>query len=805
MRLGRWLEDTLRDLRYAARGLSRSRGLAAAVILTLGLGIGSNTAIFSVVDQLLLRPLPYPAGDQLVTVYEAGLGGPGDRADVSPANWLDWQRDSRTIQMFAAWRTASLTLTGIGEPTKLRAQLVSAEFFPLLGVQPWLGRVVMREDDRPNMPPVAVVSYELWQHRLAGDRGVIGRTIQLDDRPFQVIGVMPPAFRFIYDDTDLWTAWQLDRQQPWRETAGRFQQVVGRLRPGSTLTAARAEMEALARQMAARYEFNKNTTVLLVPLREELTGEVHGSLIALSVAVAVLLAIACFNVANLLLARAAARNREIAICMSLGAGRGTIVRQWLVESLLLAAAGGALGMLLARWLLGALVAAAPPDLLHVAALSIDRRVLLYAMVLSMTTGVLVGLAPAIVLSRQAITSTLRGSGRTLTHAPRIRETLLVGQVALTVVLLCGAGLLVRTVLTLNAATHGFDRGGLLTMELDVPSTRYSSDATVAFYRDVLDRLQALPGVESAAAASSLPVIGSPRGGTAFHRLGTPQLPINDSPSTVVRVVTPRYFHTLRIPVLRGREFTDADGPTAGFIVNQAFVNAYLRDIDPLRAALSVWMEDENPHLPIVGVVGDVSEGSVREHARPTVFYNHRRMTEGGMTIFIRSRQAPLLANATRGVVHAIDPNLAVTNIRTFDRALGESVARERLSALISAAFAVSGLALAALGLYGVLAFLVTERTKEIGIRMALGAGRGRLTAGVVAGGMRLVAIGATIGVLSALGLLRWAQALLFGISAYDPWTYAYALMLLAAIAAFASYLPARRAAAVDPMVALRAE
>jgi predicted permease len=328
---------------------------------------------------------------------------------------------------------------------------------------------------------------------------------------------------------------------------------------------------------------------------------------------------------------------------------------------------------------------------------------------------------------------------------------------------------------------------------------------VAFYREVLARLRALPGVESAAAASSLPVIGSPRGGTAFHRLGTPQLPINDSPPTVVRVVTPSYFHTLRIPVLRGREFTDADGANAGFIVNQAFVHAYLRDIDPLHVALSVWMEDQNPHLPIVGVVGDVSEGSVREHARPTVFYNHRRMTEGGMTLFVRSPHPTLLADATRGVVHAIDPNLAVTNIRTFDRALGESVARERLSALISVAFAVSGLVLAALGLYGVLAFLVTERTREIGIRMALGAGRGRLTAGVVGGGMRLVGIGATIGVLSASGLLRWTQALLFGIRSYDPWTYAGALTLLAAIAALASYVPARRAAHVDPSIALRAE
>jgi putative ABC transport system permease protein len=800
----RVIEDIARDVRHTWRGLRRSPGFAIAVVLTLALGIGGNTAIFSIVDQLLLRPLPYPDGDQLLMVYES-FGPRNSRNVVSPANWLDWQSENRTLQRLATWRTLSYTLTGVGEPTRLKAQLVSSEFFPLLGVKPLLGRTLSEEDDRPNAPLVAVLSHRLWQHRFAADPSVIGRVVQLNDRPVQVVGVMPAGFQFVYPDNDVWGASQLDRNQPWRETAGRFLNVVARLKAGTTIAAARAEMTAIAERLAATYAFNKNTTVTLVPLREALTGQVHTSLLVLYAAVGVLLSIACFNVANLLLARAASRRREIAIRTSLGAGRLVIVRQPLVESLLLALAGGALGITLARWSLDALLAFAPADLLRASELSVDRRVLQYAVGLTLLTGLVVGLVPAMLVARRSMTAWMRTSGSTATQSPRARQALVVCQVALTVVLLCGAGLLVRTVIALDSVNNGFDKHDVLTMEVRLPGIRYTPERTITFYRQAVAALRGLPGAESAAAANSLAVIGTPRGGTAIHRLGTAELPINERPFTVVRVVTPGYFRTLHIPVLRGREFTEADdaNPTPGFVVNEAFARTVLPDIDPLQALLSVWMQSENPYLPVIGVVGNVSEGSVRDNAQPTVFYSHRQMPETGMTLFVRANQPTAIAAAAVGALHNLDPNLAISNVRTFEGALAESLARERLSAVVSGAFALSGLLLASLGLYGLLAFLVAERTKEMAVRIALGAQLGQLTRSVVGGGLRMVAIGAATGVGGSLLLFRLVGALLFGVTPYDLLTYATVLALLFAVAGLASYVPARRAARVEPLAALR--
>jgi predicted permease len=726
---------------------------------------------------------------------------------VSPANWLDWQRESKTIESFAAWQAlpGSVTLTGVGEPTRLNTQVVSAEFFPLLGVKPLLGRTVSVEDDRPNAPRVMVLSYQFWQRHFDGDPNALGRVVQLNDRPVEIIGVMPAGFRFIYQDNDAWGAYQLNRDQAWRETAGRFMSVVARLRPGVTISDARAEMDAIARRLAATHAFNKDTGVTLVSMREELTGQVQNSLLVLYAAVGVLLSIACFNVANLLLARAASRRREIAIRTSLGAGRGAVMRQLLVESVLLAVAGGALGIALARWSLDALLAFAPADLLRVSELSVDRRVLSYALGLSILTGLIVGIVPALLAVRQSIVSAIRGTS--VTTSPRIRQVLVVCQVAMTVVLLCGAGLLVRTVIALNRTNNGFDKQDVLTMEVGLPGLRYEPERRTAFYRETVAALRALPGVESAAAANSLAVIGSPRGGSWFHRLGTPELPMNERPAALIRVVTPGYFRTLRIPVLRGREFTEADevSPAQAFVVNEAFARTFLADVDPLTTSMTVWMQPENPYLPIIGVVGDVSEGSVRDNPQPTIFYSHRQMPETTMTLFIRTSQPAAVASAAVGEIRQIDPNLAVTKIRTLEGAFTESVAQERLNAIVSGAFALSGLLLASLGLYGLLAFVVAERTKEIGIRIALGAQLGRLKRSVVGGGLRLVAVGAAIGVVGSLLLLRSLATLLFGVSPTDLATYGLVLALLCGVAALASYLPARRAAGVEPLVALRQE
>jgi putative ABC transport system permease protein len=805
VRVGRFFEDTLRDARHMSRGLQRSPGFTLAVVLTLALGIGANTAIFSIVDQLLLRPLPYPEGENLVMVYEAQSSN--SHNSVSPATWLDWQRDNHTLERVAAWASGrAAILTGVGEATRLGVQPISAEFFPLLRVTPMLGRVINEDDDRPNAPVVAVISHHLWQTRFGGDRNVVGRFIQLDDTPTQVVGVMPPGFRFVFHDIDVWAPLQLDRNAPWREAGGRFINVVARVKTGTPLATARADMEQVARRLASLHEFNKNSTARLVPLREELTGQVEASLIVLYIAVGVLLAIACFNIANLLIARAASRRQEIAIRTSLGAGRGAIVRQLLVESMLLALCGGALGIVLARSSLDALVAFAPPALLRGQELTIDARVLLYVAALSVLTGLVAGLAPSVIVARRPIVKSLHASNSRVTHSPRIRQLLVVGQVAMTVVLLCGAALLVRTVTALTSANHGFEQQGLLTMQVALPGTRYPIERQVAFQQELLATIRELPGVDSAGAASGLPVIGAPRAGTRFHRYSTPVVPPTQMSSATIRVVAPGYFRTLRIPVLRGREFTHADdaNPTPGFIVNQAFVDRYLANVDPLRESLMVRMQDENPYAPIIGVVGNVGEGSMRGAPRPTIFYSHSQLPLGP-TLFIRTDRPVAMAEAVTSVIRRMDPNLVIRNVRTFEEAVAQSLAQERLTALVTGAFAVSGLLLASLGLYALLAFMVSERTREIGLRIALGAQGRELTWSVVQDGLRLVSIGAIAGVALSLVVLPLFGTLLFGVTPNDAVTYAVVLTLLAAVAGLASYIPARRAARVEPLSALRQE
>ncbi|HEV8394892.1 MAG TPA: ABC transporter permease [Vicinamibacterales bacterium] len=805
------VEHLVRDARHMARGLARSPGFAAAVILTLGVGIGGNTAIFSVVDQVLLRPLPYPDGDRLVVLFERfDSSGPsleiGRTAPcncVSPANWLDWGRDNRTLTGIAVWRNAPVTLVGVGEPVRLNNQLVSGEFFPVLGVRPLLGRTINANDDRTKMARVAVISHRLWQQRFGASPEVIGRSVQMNGAATEIIGVMPESFRFLFQDNDVWTPMQLDRTIAWRQTAGRFLDTVARIKPDRTLAAAQADLGGIAERLAATFEFNKRTGVRLVPLRQELTGQVQVSLLVLYAAVGVLFSIACVNVANLLLVRGSKRGREIAVRTALGAGRAAIVRQLLVESLLLALAGGGLGIALAHWSLDALLAFAPPNLLRVPELTVDTRVLAYALGMSVITGIVCGMVPALTVGLRPIAVTLRAGGIAVTHATRLRQVLVVSQVALTVILLCGAGLLARTLLALNSVDRGFDKNNVLTMELSISPRRYDDAQRAEFYRSVLEQLRGIPGVEAAAASNSLPIVGSPRGGTGFHLRGTPEVPPNQQPVTLVRVVTPGYFRTLRIPVLRGREFSDADTASAGFVVNDAFAKAYFAAVEPLGAEMAVGMQRENPHLRIIGVVGDVSEVSVRQTAQPTVFYNEATMAEFAMTLMLRTSRPDATVGPAIAAIHRLDPNLPVTKVRTFESALVESLARERLNAVVSSGFALSGLLLAALGVYGLLAYIVAERTREIAIRVALGAHLQRLTRSVVGRGLRLVAIGAVLGVAGSLALLRSLRTLLFDVTPYDVPTYATVVALLCAVAAIASYVPARHAARVEPLLVLR--
>ena len=801
IRAGRFIEDVARDARQMSRGLRRTPGFTIAVVLTLALGIGANTAIFSVVDQVLLRPLPYPDGDNLVMVYEQSKS----ENSVSPANWLDWQRESRTLDGFAVWMSRRNTLTGVGEATQVRVQAVSHEFFSVLGVRPILGGPITEGSDRPNAQLEAVLSSRLWQSRFGGDPNIVGRFIELDDRPHQVVGVMPPGFRFVYEDVDAWTTAQVDRERPWREAGGRFINVVGRVRAGTALDTARVDMDRIGRRLAAMHDFNRNTSVTLVPLREVLTGTVENSLLILYLAVGVLLAIACFNIANLLIARAASRRQEIAVRTSLGADRAAIVRQLLVESLILAIAGGALGIGLARWSLDALLAFAPPNLLGVPELRIDTRVFVYVAGLSLLTGITAGLVPSFIVARRSFSSSLSANNSRVTHSPRIRQALVVAQVAMTVILLSGAGLLVRTVIALNNVNHGFEPDGLVTMRVAVSQTRYPAEGASDFFRNALREIRELPGVVSAAAGTSLPAVGAPRAGTSFHIQSTPMVPRSQLPAATIRVATPGYFRTLKIPVLRGREFTDADdaNPVPGFVVNETFVKLRLAGLDPLRESLMVRMEDDNPYAPIIGVVGDVSDRSVKGEVRPTIYYSHRQLIDTTMTLFVRSNQPSVAAQGAVGVIRRLDQNVPVTNILTFEEALAERLAQERLNAFVSGAFALSGLLLAALGLYALLAFLVTERTREIGLRIALGAQRAELTRSVVKDGLRLVVIGTVTGVALSFVVLPRFETVLFGVSPNDAATYTGVVTLLTVIAALASYIPARRAARVEPLAALR--
>jgi putative ABC transport system permease protein len=728
--------------------------------------------------------------------------------DVNPANWLDWQRESQTFESFAAWTNrVPLTLTGQNEPERLENEAVSYEFFSVLGVKLLLGRDFTADDDRPQARPTVVLSHALWQRKFGGDPNVVSRVVQLDGVPTEIIGVMPAGFHFLSPQTAIWTAFRLDRTVPWRERRGRFlPYVVGRVKASVKPTAARQEIETIAARLAQTYEFNKNTSVTVIPLREAMTGEVRTSLIALFAAVGVLLLIACFNVANLFVARSANRRREIAVRTCLGAGRGAIVRQLLVETTVLALAGGVAGVFIARLGASILLALAPQNLVLLSDVGIDRSMLLYTIGLSLATGLLIGLAPTTPAIRARVAEYLRNGGRSVTAPFRLRQALIVLQVAMTVVLLCGAGLLVRTLFVLTQDAIGVDTTNILTLRVELPSSRYQAPQMVGFFAQVIERLKGLPGVESAAAARDIPVSWKRISGTTFTMLGQPELAPNERPTTRVRVVMPGYFKTLGVPLLKGRDFTDDDRITTPnvFIVNETFAKKFLPPADPLSASISVAMQvPDRGYGRVIAIVGDVKEGSLRRGAEPTVYYTYRQLLSPGMTVFVRSRRGAELARQAQQVVHELDRNLVVVEVRMLEDAFGESLGRERLNAVVSGAFAVCALLLASLGLYGLLAFSVNERTNEIGIRMAIGARASQVLGMVLEQGLRLVLLGGLLGLISAFAVSLLVQDLLFGITAHDPATYAIVSALLLFIAMIASFIPARRATQVNPWAALR--
>jgi putative ABC transport system permease protein len=797
------------DLRFGARLLLRSPGFTAIAIAALAIGIGANTAIFSVVNTLLIQRLPYQEPERLAIVWEHNL--PRDRKNnvVGPANFLHWRDMNQSFEDMAALSfTFTYTVLGDGDPEEVPAKVVTAAFFPVIGVQPALGRTFTAEEDRPGSH-VLVISDRFWRRRYNADPNILQRTVNIQGQPYTVLGVMPPAFSFLDKKVDLWTPVGLTEAS--RTPRGRSLTVVGRLKPGVTSGQAQQDMTRVHAELERRFpDFNTGWTARVVPLRQELTEEFRPALLILLGAVALVLLIACANVANLLLARATARQRELAVRSALGAGRGRIVRQLMAESLLLAGAGGLSGLLLAWWAVG-LLRAAVADRLPIQRLemvAIDGWVLAFTVAVSIVSGLFFGLIPALTASGSALTDALKQGGRSGSagRGTRTRGAFVIVEIAMALVLLIGAGLLIRSFAQIISVDPGFDAERITTMSVGLPGSRYDNPKRVEFFRRLFEQIDRLPGVEASGGTSFLPLAGI-GAATRYTVVGLPAPAMGEEPVADVRVTANSYFEAMGVPLLKGRLFNehDANDSTNRVIVNEALARSHWPNEDPIGKKIKISWNDSRED-EIIGVVGDVRHASMDAVARSTTYWPYARFPYGTMTLSIRTAADPrALGPAVTSVVRAMDPQLAVADIRTMEQVVSDSVAERRVTMLMLGIFAGAALLLAAVGIYGVIAYSVTERTQEIGIRMALGAPRGNVLRMVVGQAMLLAGIGILIGAGLALAATRLMEGLLFGVKPADPMTFVAVAAILALVAALASYVPGRRATLVDPVVALRAE
>ena len=803
------IETAWHDLRYALRGLRRSLGFAITAILSLALGIGATISIFTVADNLLLRPLPYRDPTRLMMVWETHrtLGG-SEHNVVSPGNYLDWKAQNDVFETMAGFREGPSVLADGDRAEEFRKQLVSADLFPLLGVHPVRGRLFTAAEDRPASDTVLMISYRLWQSWFGGEESVIGRRVQVNATPRTVIGVMPPGFAFRNRETDLWEPLGLNLATNYRKTQGRYMLSVARLKPGVTQEQAQAHMTAIAQRLETAYpEFDKNWTVTVESLQDSLVREVKTSLIVLLCAVGLLLVVACANVANLLLARYTTRRQEMAVRASLGASRWRIVRQLLTESIILSLAGGLLGVLAARWAVTGLLALAPRDLMRPANIEVDLRILLFAIGLSGLTGIVFGLAPSLISSRIRLAEALNDGSRSSTSSGRLRAWLVGAEVALSVMLLAGAGLLFRSLVGLQKVDPGLDASGVLTFRVSIPAARYPEGSRrTQFFSQALGRIQQLPGVRSASAVSYLPFTDQ-FAGTSVSIAGRPKPKPGEESYGVISTVMPGYFRTMGIPLKRGRDFTAADNSQSTpyrFIVNKAFVRKHFPGEEPIGKSISVAMDRQNPYGEIIGVVGDVKEGSLDKEPEPTVYYIYSHFAYTSMILAVRTDGNPMgLAEPVRRIIRDLDSAQPVAEIRSMQEILGQTFARQRFSALLLSGFSMCALLLAAVGIYGVLAYSVSERTREIGVRVALGAEPSRIAGLVIGDGARPVLAGIALGIGGALGLSTLLKSLLFGVGPRDPLTFVIVPVVLMSVGLIAAYVPARRAARLDPMQALR--
>jgi putative ABC transport system permease protein len=812
-------ETLAQDVRYGVRTLAKNRGFTAVAVLTLALGIGANTAIFSVIDAVLLRPLPFPNPDRLVAVKTLNMRDPAESPSVSYPDFEDWRAGSASFEAMAVYHTRGFVLREGDEPVRVTGASVSADLFRLLGADAAVGRTFRPEEDRPG-EHVVVLGDRLWRERFGADPSVVGRVVTLNDAAYTVVGVAQPGFKFPVDveRTDLWTTIGDEGMSPTgmpmtAQRGFRFLDAIGRLRPGVSLAAAETEMAGVVARLREQYpDDDANLDVRLVAALDDLVGDVRAPLYVLFGAVGFVLLIACANVANLLLARASARRREIALRSALGASRWRVVRQLLTESLLLALAGAAGGWLVALAGMRLLVAFGPDDVPRLGNVGADARVLGFTLVAAVVTGVVFGLAPAMQTSKTDLTEPIKEGGRAGAGAggKRLRGALAVAEVAVALILMVGAGLLITSFWRLTHVDPGFDPRGVLTLHVGLPEGKYSDpDATVLF-ENLRERLAALPGVRSAGMSFAIP-FGTRRIGTDLEVDGHP-VPEAERPHVDCEMILPDYFRTMGIKLVGGRDFTtddDAHGRPV-VIVNETLARRFFPGEDAVgkRIRPDISSTDDAPAMrEIVGVVGDVKYRGFAQEPVPIAYMPYGQMSiTNDLTVVLRTDGEPHgVAGAARDEVRAMESAAVVHTVKSLDEYVSASVAYPRLDALLVAVFAGVALALALIGLYGVMSYTVTQRTHELGVRIALGASRRDVLGLVVGYGMRLVVVGMVAGLAGAFALTRLMASLLFGVSATDPVAFGAVAVALAAVALAACYIPARRATRVDPVTALRHE
>ena len=796
------------DVRYALRMMRSSPGFTAVAVIALALGIGANAAIFSVVHAVLLRPLPYDRPEQLVRIHETFM--PNGWGTVAPANFKDWRDQNQVFAQLSAYRYRSSNLQDAASPERIPTVTVTADMFTTLHAQPMLGRTFTPDEDQEGKPPVVIISEALWRNRFSADPKIVGRSFTIDGTPTTVVGVMPANFHFppTATNTGIWQPLVMPGKE-WQVRNSRYLFVLARLRPGVSIAAAAQQLKQVASQLAHQYPEDEGRGVWLVPLREEVVKIARPALLALMGAVGLVLLIACANVANLLLARAMSRRREVAVRIALGATPGRLIRQLLTESILLAVTSGALGVIVANWAMGLLLLSpSVQQYTRGQVVRFDFTVLVALLGMSVLTGVLFGLAPALqTIGNSAHDDLKEGSSKTVGAGHgRIRNFLVVAEMALALMLLVGAGLMIRTFLALQKTDPGVDTQSVITFQISLPESKYPDAKSVAFYDTLLPRLRSLPGVKEAGATSAIPLLNWGINGE-FTIEGRPAVAKGQSPRAELRIISPGYFRAMGVSLLRGRDFNDSDapkGPTVAMI-NSALAEAYFKGEDPIGK--SVAFDGDSNRYRIVGVVADVRQATLDRLPLAEMYLPYAQAGPWQtMGIVVNANGDPqALTNSLRASVRDIDSGLPIFSVQTMNEVVRESLSSHRLNFGLMAGFALLALVLAGAGIYGVISYLVNQRTREFGLRMALGARPSDVLGLLLRQQLKLFGTGIVIGIAGALAVTRLLSSMLYGVGATDVTTFAAVSILLASVAFLAGLMPARRATQVDPMVALRYE